>query len=336
MISELSRPGLLAIEVPTWNRAVVGWRSMAGNRRMPRDKATAALSALLERICAGGAHADCVTGVYVFGSYARGALTVGDVDVDIEYDARLHPEVERELLDNLVIGRDWNTPFRKALRPPSALQVLFSKIDVIAEPVLVYERGDRLDQVLARVDAIAPDPGAGRAERDAVHPAIEPVADDLARPTRILLTELLTADLLAVELVDLADADEDELADRRFLTIVRLRWHSPSSPLARAARAAGGYLHVAGVDLGMVALMPLSVLDQEGSGWAVDCRETHLRRLVVYLGHHGIRDALFVLHPERKRPLRALRLTLPDPVALPHTDIEGWLSQRGPQIHRIG
>ena len=52
---------------------------MAGNRRMPREKATAALSTLLEAICAGGAHADCVTAVYLFGSYARGALTVGDV-----------------------------------------------------------------------------------------------------------------------------------------------------------------------------------------------------------------------------------------------------------------
>lgn len=43
---------------------------MAGNRRMPRQKATAALSALLGTICAGGAHADCVTAVYVFGSQA--------------------------------------------------------------------------------------------------------------------------------------------------------------------------------------------------------------------------------------------------------------------------
>src|SRR5215212_841643 len=131
---------------------------MAGNRRMPREKATAALSAVLERICAGGAHADCVTAVYVFGSYARGALTVGDVDVDIEYDARLKPAVERELVDNLLTGRDWNTPFRKTLRPPRALQILFSRIEMIAEPVLVYERGDTLDQALARVDAIAHDP----------------------------------------------------------------------------------------------------------------------------------------------------------------------------------
>jgi hypothetical protein len=53
---------------------------MATGRRIPREKATAALTALLERVCAGGPHADCVTAVYVFGSYARGALAVGDVD----------------------------------------------------------------------------------------------------------------------------------------------------------------------------------------------------------------------------------------------------------------
>jgi predicted nucleotidyltransferase len=117
---------------------------------MPREEATAALSALLERICGGGAHADCVTAVYAFGSYARGALTVGDVDVDIQHDEKLHPAVERELIDNLVVGCDWNTPFRKALTPPRALQVMFSRIEMIAEPVLVYERGDTLHQALAR------------------------------------------------------------------------------------------------------------------------------------------------------------------------------------------
>jgi hypothetical protein len=44
--------------------------------------------------------------------------------VDTEYDARLNSAFERELLDNLVVGRDWNTPFLKALRSPRALRVL--------------------------------------------------------------------------------------------------------------------------------------------------------------------------------------------------------------------
>ena len=176
---------------------------MATGRRIPREKATAALTALLETTCAGGTHAGCVTAVYVFGSYTRGALTVGDVDVDIEYDAKLDPAVEREVLDSLVVGRDWNTPFRKALKPARALQVLFNRLEILAEPVLVYDRGDTFDDALARVEAIAPDSEAGRAERDPVHPAVEPVAGDLARPSRILLTELLKAGLLEIEIVDL-------------------------------------------------------------------------------------------------------------------------------------
>jgi hypothetical protein len=169
-----------------------------------------------------------------------------------------------------------------------------------------------------------------------VHPAIEAVAEDLARPSRILLTELLAAGLLTVELIDLADAEEDELRDRRFVTRVRLRWRSAASPLARAARAAGAHLQASGVDLATVALMPRSVLDDQQSRWAVECREAHLRDLLVYLGYKGIADGLFVLRPERKRALRALLLTAPDPAALPTSDIEGWLSHRAPQIHRIG
>jgi hypothetical protein len=90
------------------------------------------------------------------------------------------------------------------------------------------------------------------------------------------------------------------------------------------------------VDPESVALMPGSILDHAGSRWAVECRETHLRHLVAYLGHNDVRDALFVLRPERKRPLRAVRITAADPTALPFSDIEGWLSQRAPQIHRIG
>jgi hypothetical protein len=207
---------------------------------------------------------------------------------------------------------------------------------MLVEPVHIYKRGDDLDQALARLAGIKPDPKAGRAQRDPVDPAIDPVADDLARPTMILLTELITAGLLTVDLVDLPDAEENELADSRFAAEIGQRWRSPASPLARAARAAGAYLEAAGVDITRAALMPRGVLDGKSARWAVDCRETHLRDLVVYLGYNGVANGLFVLRPERKRPLRALRLTAPDPTALPTSDIEGWLSERAPHIHRIG
>jgi predicted nucleotidyltransferase len=85
---------------------------VSGAPRIAREKATAALSALVETICAGGTHAGCVTAVYVFGSYVRGALVGGDVDVDIEYDAKRDWAAEPDLIDRLVVGRDWNAPFR--------------------------------------------------------------------------------------------------------------------------------------------------------------------------------------------------------------------------------
>lgn len=82
--------------------------------------------------------------------------------------------------------------------------------------------------------------------------------------------------------------------------------------------------------------MPKGIGNGARAECVVDSRETHLRRLVSFLGYYGIANGLFVLHPQRKRPLRALQLTAPDPAALPSSDLEGWLSQRAPQIHRIG
>jgi hypothetical protein len=53
-------------------------------------------------------------------------------------DAKLDRAVERELVDRLVVGRDWNTPSRKTLKPARALQVMFNRVEMIVEPVLVY------------------------------------------------------------------------------------------------------------------------------------------------------------------------------------------------------
>jgi hypothetical protein len=213
---------------------------------------------------------------------------------------------------------------------------MFGRHEMLVEPVLVYQRGDTVAAARARVAAITPDPAAGRAERDPVHPAIDVVADDLARPSRIMLSELIEAGMLTIEVIDLPDAAEVDIADRVYSRHIRMRWENPSSPLARAARAAGRYLEANDVDLGAVAIMPKGVLGGSGSAWAVDCRETHLRRLVIYLGYNQISNGLFVLRPERKRALRAMRMTAPDTTALPTDDLDGWLSQRAPQIHRIG
>jgi hypothetical protein len=81
--------------------------------RIPRERATTHVVELLERICAGEGAARCVTAVYAFGSWSRGALEVGDVDLDIEYDRSRDPETAKLIWDLVVAGRGWNSPLRK-------------------------------------------------------------------------------------------------------------------------------------------------------------------------------------------------------------------------------
>lgn len=202
---------------------------------MPREQATGYLLELLGGICAGGKYLDCITAVHAFGSWSRGAAEVGDIDLNVSYDHRLDDEVNQELVRMLVKGRDWNTPFRKALKPRRALQVMFNQLEMIGEPVLVYERGDNLDAVVARIRSIAEDPEAGQAERDPIHPVLGPVAEALSRPSLILMTEMAERGHVEIELVDLPDAQVSEISDAEYRRFVGRRW-TLTSPHIRKGR----------------------------------------------------------------------------------------------------
>lgn len=216
--------------------------------RIPRERATAHVVELLERICAGEGAAKCVTAVYAFGSWSRGALEVGDVDLDIEYDHSRDPGTAQQMLDLLVAGRDWNSPLRKALKPRRTLQVLYEEIAHITEPVLIYQDGDDLDAALERVNAIKPEPAAGRAARDPVHPVLEPVADALSRPSLIVLGGLLTHGHINMSVVDVPDVTLNDIEDPEFREFLVGAW-AESSPRARAARAGGAFLLGRGLEL---------------------------------------------------------------------------------------
>ena len=324
----------------SWNRLVSENRSAghvmpAKSRRLPRATATQQLVALVERICTGGKYLDCITEVHVFGSYARGASMVGDIDVSVTYDARLDEAVDAEVLDRLLSSRDWNTPFRKALRPSRAIQLMFNRLEMIAEPVLVYQRGDQLEECLARISSIAEDRSAGRATRDPVHPALEPVIDDLARPSRILLTELASRGYVSLELIDLPDAELDAINNDNFRSAVADSW-SDESPLARAARAAGRWLEQAGADLDRVHLLGRDLDDSE-TPWAIEARESKLDLLVPLMGRWGVRQWLFVIRPNRKRPLVALVAKPLNQHALESIrDVHIWLGEHAPHVGRVG
>lgn len=66
----------------------------------------------------------------------------------------------------------------------AARRLTRDELEILPNPVLVYQQGGTLEQALERVRGIAVDPEAGRAQRDAMHPSLEPVADELRRPSR--------------------------------------------------------------------------------------------------------------------------------------------------------
>lgn len=304
---------------------------------IPRERATGYLLELLERICASGKYLDCITAIHAFGSWSRGAIEVGDVDLNISYDHGLDDEVSHELVRRLATGRDWNTPFRKALKRRRALHIMFNQLEMVGEPVLVYERGDNIEVATARVRSIAENPEAGQAARESVHPVLEPVADALSRPSLILMTEMATRGYVDIELIDLPDADLSEISDIEYRRFVRRRWAS-TSPLARAATAAGAYIQGHGIKLAEVVVLGgrASGHEEHHVVWAIEAREGRLRDFVWYLGA-GVKNWLYVVRPARRRPMRALHLVASDSEAIERIeDLDVWLADNAPHIARIG
>src|SRR6266511_1307058 len=202
---------------------------------MKRDRANQLIEELLVRVMTGGWPQDLVTELRLFGSYARGALEPHDVDIDIEYvpDERW----KQEAVSALLSGGNPMASLRRALvgrsRGVALTDKLRARVDDI-EMLLLWRRGESLQQARDRLDAIAPDPTAGRAERDSMLPAFEGLERWLARPVRELLVGLVEARAITIIQVDLADAD---VHDARAREILDERWQ-PDSPLHRAATAA--------------------------------------------------------------------------------------------------
>lgn len=165
---------------------------------------------------------------------------------------------------------------------------------------------------------------------------LEPVADLLSRPSLILLTEMASRGFVELELVDLADAEPSEIRDREYRSRVSYRW-AATSPLARAATAAGAYLQGRGVKVSQVILLGGGGSSRQPALWAVEAREGHLRDFVRDLGQARARDWMYVIRPDRKRPLNAVHISAADRPALAEIrDLDAWLAANAPHIGRIG
>jgi hypothetical protein len=129
--------------------------------------------------------------IHVFGSFARGAVEPHDVDVAVE----LTPDEDfiSDLAWSLSSGQDPFTPVRHALIGRSrGIQFRFHELTMLREggiaTTLLWRRGDDLDTALGRLDAIKPDPDAGRAARDGMLPAFEGIDRHVPRPVREMLS----------------------------------------------------------------------------------------------------------------------------------------------------
>jgi Nucleotidyltransferase domain len=280
-----------------------------------RSEATKRIEGLLARVVSGeGSYLPRVREVWIFGSYARGALEVGDVDLAVEFD-QTKDEAGRWFATLMAGGFDHLGALRRELRGNQrALELHFNELDDLRkegfEPQLLWRRGDSLEQAHARLAAMAPDASARRAARDAVHPLLADVEKLIPRPARQEFSLLMWAGWLEAKLVELPQGKAASAVTRRRFAE---QW-SEANPRFRAAHAVASYLEREGIAPlsagGTLYSDERELLDPERDYWqprvAVHFGAKLLQWAMLDLGQ-GIPRVLVVLNPTaRKQTLRAL------------------------------
>ncbi|WP_333773085.1 nucleotidyltransferase domain-containing protein [Streptomyces sp. IBSBF 3136] len=238
---------------------------------MKRERATGLLQDMITRLEQGGWPLGLVDEVYVFGSYARGALEPNDVDVVIEHgtDRRWLGES----LDASINGRDSYVGMKQALRGRArGMSFQFrgrsSLLDEGFDLFLLWRKGEPFSLARERLASLTADPEAGPAPRDHMLPEFEGLQSLVPRPARIELFTRRAKGKISLTPLRLKDAEiEDPVAALH----VRRRWVE-TSPLRRAAACALVALEQRGVDLGEVTLHGRRLFgrDQQAEHYFVD------------------------------------------------------------------
>jgi hypothetical protein len=198
-------------------------------RTIRRDKFTEKLVRIVKAI-EGGAMIAPVRSLYVFGSYSRGAIECGDLDLILihepferkaelaafrHYKREHHSDDEAEHKARKKLKGD----FIRALRKPGErIQILLEtdfaraieSINTVkpTEPKLIWSHDDRNWE--AKLAEIEPDPNAGPAPRNHLFP-LPRLRDDLSTMNIVMMlisTQKLTVEHISVEDVELnLDAD---------------------------------------------------------------------------------------------------------------------------------
>src|SRR6266498_1818564 len=176
--------------------------------QVKRTEARRRIEGLLGRVVNGeGRYLQRVREILAFGSYARGALEVGDVDLAVEFD-QTKDEAGRWFATLMAGGFDHLGALRRELRGTQrALEIHFNELADLRkegfEPRLLWRRGDSLEEAHGRLAALGPDPSAQRAARDTVHPLLADAEKLIPRPARQEFSLFLWAGWLDAKLIEL-------------------------------------------------------------------------------------------------------------------------------------
>lgn len=272
---------------------------------MKRERAVALTENLLRNLNAGQDEwpLTLVTEVYVFGSFARGALDPHDLDINVE-----HAHGRRwgiHCASCYSYGRD---PYAIMKRPLTSgkrgYQFVFDyREHADFDMTLLWKRGDNLDTALERLRSIKADSTAGRAPRDSMLPEFVGIDNWVIRPHRTILSAAVEDGAIQIERLVLPDGEvKSPIAAQR----ITRRW-KPTSPLFRAASAVITHLERRGIDPGQCHLHGRDIRDRDtpyfaNFGWS------HFRSIPHCLTEFGGVEWLEVVHPTMKQPLDCIRI----------------------------
>jgi hypothetical protein len=242
-----------------------------------------------------------ITGLYVFGSFARGALEPHDVDVDIEFEPDW--EWSTYFARCLSIGRDPHGPMKRALTGGKrGCQFQFNfrdRADFDMTPL--WRNGDQLHTALERLNAIEPDPTAGRAPREAMLPQFEGLDEWIPLAAREALSGAVSGDAITIERCVLTEGEVMSPHAREHMSY---RWRT-TSPLYRAASAVIANWEARRIDPGQGHLHGVDIRDRDTPYFA-GFNLRYFSAIPACLTEYGGVEWLEVVHPTRTSPLDAL------------------------------
>jgi hypothetical protein len=289
-----------------------------------RERATEIIDGILAAVTSrpDGSVLDLVTGIDVFGSYARGASEPGDVDLNIELD-------RKRLLDRYDVyefmrGRH-QSAIKKALVGGSrSVNLIFEArinremYDFDVTPL--WSEGEDLRTARARLHAIREDPAAGRAPRDHMIPAFEGLEQWLPVYLRQHILRAVDIGAITVEQTAVSDA---RVADAQIGLRVDGRWKPGTAP-NRVAHALLAHYERQGVDPGTVHLQGQDVRHRDTPFFAgFGCR--YIRHVPHWFAESGGREHLEIPRgATMTAELLALRIVAVDPTQFQTNRVLLW------------